>query len=145
MSSTLALSSISSPSSQLLFAHFTLLNFGSFFWGHFCLWQKPGFSQFRVLRAPYFALQSTPSALLQTLVRAGSQGRKLFVQWFVFCTFISNIHHSTSPQYLLGLSVRPGLLLLTELLLLPSYCLYRLCFLLFQVQGFLLLFQQTLQ
>ena len=86
MSSTLALSSISSPSSQLLFAHFTLRNFGSFFWGHFCLWQKPGFSQFRVLRAPYFALQSTPSALLQSLVRTGSQGRKLFVQWFVFCS-----------------------------------------------------------
>ncbi len=127
-----------------LICNFFIISYIFFFWGHFCLWQKPGFPQFRVLRAPYFASQSTPSALLQSLVRAGSQEGKLFVQWFVFCTFISNIHHSTNPLFLLGLSVRPGLLHLAELQLLPSCCLYRLCFLLFQVQGFLLLYQQTL-
>ena len=94
--------------------------------------------------APYFASQSTPSALLQSLVRVGSQERELFVQWFVFCIFISNIPRNTSPLFLLGLSVRPGLLHLTELQLLPSYCLSRRYFLLFQVQGFLLLYRLTL-
>ena len=56
MSCTFAVNSISFPSSQLLFAHFTPLNFGSFFWGHFCLRQKPGFPQFRANRAPASAL-----------------------------------------------------------------------------------------
>ena len=41
MSCTFAVNSISSPSSQLLFAHFTLLNFGSFF-GPFLPMAKTG-------------------------------------------------------------------------------------------------------
>ncbi|WP_169309781.1 hypothetical protein [Treponema succinifaciens] len=36
---------------------------------------KTGLSAVPSLAPPYFASQSTPSALLQSLVRAGSQGR----------------------------------------------------------------------
>ena len=40
--------------------------------GAFLLEQKPGFPRFRVLRAPYFAAQSTPTAPLQSFARFAS-------------------------------------------------------------------------
>ena len=126
-------------------------SFHKLIWGHLyavCHRQsayKPGFPQFRVLRAPYFASQSTPAALLQSLARAGSQGRESFFQGIVSCTFISDNHRNTNRQCRILLDFRLGLLHPSELQPSPSLKKYRRLFQPCQVQGFLLLFRQTLQ
>ena len=61
-------------------------------WQHYLYWAIFAYDknranrQFRVLRAPYFALQSTPSALLQSLVRMGSQRDKTLEAVFDSCS-----------------------------------------------------------